>query len=245
MLVQALHSILIQNHQDYEVVIRDDDPEHPIEKNEEFQRVRNCFGDKLKYFVEPHIGTYSQVCNATLSRATGDILYIMGSDDLICPHALSVVNQTFEEDRFGGACWIYGKTVSVNSSLQFEGVDGVSTTFDELKQKNCIGMPSTFWTKQMMALAGNFDARYKRACDYDLWLRFWRRRDPIFVNEPLGIYRHHDENMSRVYHQETEEEARKISERHTFWGSITDRAWNALHQRNSFDGDAPVAHDDM
>lgn len=243
MVCQALHSILIQDHEDWEVVIRDDDPEHPLESSAEFQKLRPVFGQKLNYFIEDHLGSFSRVCNAVLRRATGQILYIMGSDDLLCPNALYQVNKVFEEDRFGGAFWLYGKTVSVDAQLRFEGVDGQQTTLEELGKKNCIGMPSTFWTREMMELAGNFDTRYKRACDYDLWLRFWRRRDPIFLNEHLGIYRHHNSNMSKTYREETEFEARKVSERHANWSKITDKAWNVYNEKHSFDGDYPTSHD--
>lgn len=245
MLVQTLHSLLAQEHTDWEVVIRDDDPEHPIENHPEFQRIRDFLGEQLKYVVEPHLGSYSRVCNATLSHSTGDILHVMGSDDLLCPGALYSVNEAFEAERFGGPFWLYGKTVSTDEHLRFQGIDGSSTTYEELLQHNRIGMPSTFWNRQMLNLAGKFDTRFRRACDYDLWLRFWRRREPLFLDRELGIYRHHDDNMSKVHGQEVEAEAKKVSERHQMWGVILDRAQNAYNERHSFDGEVHISHDDV
>jgi len=248
MLVQALHSILIQEHEDYEVIVRDDDPEHPVGNDTQFCYTQQYFGDRLKYVIEPHIGAFSAVMNATLRHATGDILHIMGSDDLMCPSALYAVNEAFESfrdtDRFGGSCWLYGKTISVDSHLRFQGSDGAPTSLEALRKKNCIGLPSTFWNRQMMILAGTFDTRYKRCGDYDLWLRFWVRRDPVFLNQELGIYRHHDDNMSLVHRQETEDEAQRISQRHSCMNDSIMRARNAFLEKRAYNSESnPVSHD--
>jgi Glycosyl transferase family 2 len=235
MLLQAICSILMQEHQDYEVIIRDDDPEHPINPP--------LPDNRFKYFVEPHLGIFSGVANATLRHATGEILYLMGSDDLLAPGALYTVNEVFERDRFGGAMWVYGKTISVDSHLRYQGIDGASTTIEELRLKNSIGLPSTFWNQAMWKTAGRFDPRYKWACDYDMWLRFWSIRKPEFIDRELGIFRHHDSHLSTDKRVEVDAEAQTISLRHRMFGDMIYRARNNWNQKQAYGDESPMAHD--
>jgi len=245
MLVQALYSILIQEHEDYEVIIRDDGSNPPIEKDAGFCGIRPLFGNRLKYVLEPHLGTMA-VANAVLKHATGDILYIMGSDDLLSAGALYAVNEAFGAEKFGGPFWLYGKTVSVDSHLRPERTDGAPTTFQQLAKMNRIGIPSTFWNRQIMNLAGPFDPRYKWATDYDMWLRFWRIREPIFLNQELGIYRHHSPRMCTEKTEEVEKEARCVSLRHSMMGDVIQRARNRWITRRAYGGnDIPVSHDEI
>lgn len=214
MLCQAILSVLGQD-ADIEIVIRDDDPQQPVVENDEVRKVFQFCGERLVYLKDTsHIGTFSGVSNAVLARATGEILYLMGSDDLLAPGALYSVQEVFEKDRFGGPLWLYGKTVSVDSNLCRIGIDGEPTTYEKLLQKNRIGCPSVFWNRNMMNLVGRLDPRYRWAADYDLWLRMWEIVPPVFLDRELGIFRHHDEHMSTIRAQEIEKEAARISQRH-------------------------------
>lgn len=243
MLQQAIHSVLLQEHKDWEIIVRDDNPEKPLGNNFEIQRLFAYCEDRLKYYVGPHLGTFSKIANATLAHATGDILGFLFSDDLLAPGALRTINETFESDSFDCAKWMYGKTISTDHHLSFIGIDGTEATFEEMLQCNRIGCPSVFWNRKMQNLAGTFDTRYKWAADYDLWIRFWRQRRPTFVNREIGIFRHHAHQMSTEQSAEIEEEARKISIRHTYLGDVINRARNRYNLQQFYNGDMPLSHD--
>lgn len=247
MLMQAIYSVLIQEHQDWEIIIRDDCPENPVGNNSDVRRLFDFLGSRLRYFIEPHLGTYSQVANATLKQASGDILAMLASDDMLHPNTLRLVNQAFEEERFGGAFWLYGQTVSVDHNLKFTGgIDGAPITYENLLKQNSIGVPSTFWNREMMQLAGMFDTRYKWAADYDLWLRFWRYREPRFIAEPFGIFRHHTHQTSKERAVEVEDEARRISVRHSTMGTLIFRARSIQLTKQAYEGgEMPRANDDI
>jgi hypothetical protein len=244
MLVQTLHSVLMQEHQDFEVVIRDDNPDRPVQDDPEVSKVFTLLGARLKYAIGEHLGTFSKVANATVAHATGDIMGFLLSDDLLAPSALHTINETFEADTFGGAMWMYGKTISTDHHLSFIGIDGTDATFEEMLRRNRVGCPSTFWNRKMLDLVGTFDTRYKWACDYDMWIRFWKQRKPTFVNREIGIFRHHAHQMSTEQSAEIEEEARKISLRHTYLGDVVHRARNRYNLRKFYGGaDMPLSHD--
>lgn len=246
MLSRALYSVLMQDYDDIEIVLKDGNPDSPVTED---PYVRDVLvspkqGWTFNYAVGKDGGIFPAV-NDCLKRATGDILYFMCSDDLLCPGAFHTINQVFEEDRFGGALWAYGKTVSADALGRTQGIDGEPPDWEKLRIQNCIGQPSTFWNRQMMDLAGMFDLRYKHAADYDLWLRFWKRREPKFVNRTLGIFCHHENQDTSIHSQDTEKEAHKIASRFQMFSSIMERARNLYVQKKAYGGeDAPVSHDE-
>ena len=246
MLAQALHSILAQGYDDVELVIKDGDPEQPVTRDERVVAALRCFhGDQIKYECGHDAGIFPALNNC-LKRATGDILYFMCSDDLLCAGALQTANTVFEAERFGGAFWMYGKTISADETGKTLGVDGEQITLDDLLLHNRIGQPSVFWNRAMLDLAGNFDSRYRFAADYDMWLRFWKHRQPLFVDQPLGIFRHHDGSDTQIHPVETDAMARKVSLRHNLLGPILARARSRWVDRRAYGWDAtPLSHDEL
>lgn len=242
MLISALHSILAQEDSDFEIIIRDDDPDSPSINNPEVKRLFDFCGTRLVYLVDNlHLGTFSGVANAVLAKATGDILYLMGSDDLLASGAIYSAREVFEQERFGGPVWLYGKTISADPYLRRIGVDGEPTTYEQMLEKNRIGCPAVFWNRQMMNLVGGLDGRYKWAADYDLWLRFWEISEPVFVNRELGIFRHHEQHMSTERAAEIESEAQRIAIRHRYMRDVIVRGRRAQILKKNYGDLIPEA----
>jgi hypothetical protein len=170
----------------------------------------------------------------------------MCSDDLICPGTFQTVNSIFEKERFGGAFWLYGKTISADETGKALGIDGEQTTFDDLLQHNRIGQPSVFWNRAMLELAGNFDIRYRFAADYDMWLRFWKHRQPMFVDQTLGVFRHHDGSDTQIHPAETDAMAAKVSLRHQMFAPVLARARSRWVDRRAYGWEeTPLSHDEL
>jgi len=244
-LAQALYSILMQSYDDVEVVLKDGDPTHPVTDSPEVHLALRCFREnQIKYAVGKDGGIFPAT-NDCLKRATGDILYFMCSDDLLCPGALYAVEQAFKTDRFGGPFWVCGKTISADITGKTLGIDGAEISLDILRKNNCIGQPSTFWNRQMMNLTGLFDLRYRHAADYDLWLRFWKRREPFLLDQTLGIFRHHENQNTQLQSVAVEKEARSIASRHAHFADLIVRVRNTQLQRQAYGGaPIPISHDD-
>lgn len=230
---RALHSILLQDYQNVELMVKDGDLDDPITND---QRVKELFSMlDVRYHVCRDNGIFDGA-NWALKKATGGILYFMCGDDLLCPGALSLVDETFREERFGGPLWLYGNTVSADEAGRELGVDGAPTTREKLLQHNCIGQPSTFWNREMMDLAGIFDLRYRHAADYELWLRMWSYAEPMYLNQKLGVFCHHPSQNTQVNGQATEAEAQGISQRHQNLSGVIQRARNIFQWRKAYEG---------
>jgi glycosyltransferase involved in cell wall biosynthesis len=244
MLAQALHSLLAQNYDNLELVLKDGDPNDPVIQYDCVHKALQCFGEKQIKYACGHDGGIFPALNDCLKRSTGDILYFMCSDDLLCAGAFQSVNRVFEDDRFGGAFWLYGKTISADENGKTLGIDGESTTLADLIQRNRIGQPSVFWNRAMLKLAGDFDTRYRFAADYDMWIRFWKSRPPLFLEQTLGIFRHHAGSDTQIHPVETGAVAAKVSLRHLYLGDVINRARNRYIHRKLYNGeDMPLSHD--
>lgn len=216
MVADAVCSLLLQGHEDWELVMQDGCVEKPVREDPRVGALLALAGGRLKYECKKDPGpSILYAVNDCLKRSTGEILYLMCSDDLLCPGALSAVNEVFHKERFGGPYWVYGQTASADATGKTLGVDGEATTYAKMLVHNRLGSPAVFWNRQLMELLGRFDVRYRYAADYDLWLRFWRQCEPVFLNQVLGVHRHHSKQATRVHREETEREAAAISWRHS------------------------------
>jgi glycosyltransferase involved in cell wall biosynthesis len=236
---QALCSILMQGYGDVEIVVKDGNLESPEIYDQGVVKLLSFFRLNLNYRAGKDGGIFPAV-NDCLMRSTGDILYFMCDDDLLCPGALASVNAAFERERFPAVHWLYGQTVSADITGKKLGVDGWPTTYEAMLKKNQIGQPSVFWSRGLYEMVGGFDSRYKDAADYDLWLRMWAHREPEFLDQELGVHRHHDRQASRINAKRLEGEAQRISQRHRCLGGEIKRARNIFSAQKVFGGMVPI-----
>lgn len=229
----ALHSILLQEFDDIELVVRDGDPADPIVSDPQVKALLELM-PRLAYQAGPNLGLFGGF-NDCLRRARGDVLYCMGSDDLLAPGALKAVNQEFEHERYPTTFWLYGRTVSITEEGRQTGQDPKNAiNLLKMLYNNSIGLPSVFWARGLYGLEGGFDRRYRHAADYDMWLRLWRRREPLFLDQELGVYRHHQGQACRVYADDLEDEAKRVGLRHRSMQDIIQSARNQVMARRQY-----------
>lgn len=222
-LCQALHSILLQDYDDLELLVQDGGVDDPVVGDTMVGRLFALFEGRVKYVLAEDRGIMA-ASNTAIRRSTGDILYWMGDDEFLCPSALVSVNEVFEAERFGGPLWLYGQTVSADIHGKTLGIDGAPTTREEMLMHNRIGTPSVFWNRQIMDMVGLFDPRWRWSGDYDMWLRFWSVCEPVFLNQTLGVFRHHDQQASQVQRSVIDRDTQVIAWRHESLGNEIFRA---------------------
>jgi glycosyltransferase involved in cell wall biosynthesis len=132
------------------------------------------YEQQLAYWVsEPDEGQ-THALNKGFSKATGDILCWLCSDDLYEPWTLAEVAQFFQTHPttqivYGDALWIdpddnfirYQKEVAFNRFILLYG-------------HNFIPQPSTFWRAGLHRHVGELDPNFDVMMDADFWLRFSR-----------------------------------------------------------------------
>lgn len=201
MLAKALDSILAQTYKNVEVVIKDNNPAHPVIYNPAVHNRFFEFGDRLVYILSKNGRAYP-AANIALANATGDILNFTGSDDVFASN--DVIEKIVA--AFMGPMipimylpmWAYGRMIDVdiNDNEIDSGWCGghQPTTFKRQLQFNGIGTPTVFFNRAMMESvsmdrrAKMFDEQYQESADYDCWIRMWQQTEPMWMDFAISRY---------------------------------------------------------
>jgi glycosyltransferase involved in cell wall biosynthesis len=159
---------------------------------------------RLEFLVhsEPDNGMYEAI-NKGFSRATGDIMAWLNSDDMYHPCALQSVTAIFR--TFPDIQWLTGIPNSFNETGSRTGFDTFPGAYSRKYLRlgyydvayvksgfNWVQQESTFWRKSLWEKAGaQLPSRYRYAADFHLWREFARHSDLVKVYTFLGGFRVH------------------------------------------------------
>ena len=134
---------------------------------------------------EPDKGI-SDAFNKGISRATGEIIGIINSDDILLPGALTRIAQAYkrETDVYSGLmyCW--------NDKTNEKFLFYPDLTFDRLKLQYSVVHQGRFIRKDAYERFGGFQVELKYMMDIDLLCRFYKG-GAVFqlVDAPLAMFR--------------------------------------------------------
>lgn len=95
---QTLRSILSQDYSNYEIIISDD-----FSKDNTIQVIKAFKDSRIKIFINNSNLGYPENLNIANSKASGEIIYLMGQDDILSVGALLNTHKAFMLDRNIGA----------------------------------------------------------------------------------------------------------------------------------------------
>ncbi len=143
------------------------------------------YADYIDVFIsEPDAGAYDAM-NKGVSRATGDIIGIINSDDWYQDGAIKIVEQHFS--TYPDIDVLYSSTENY-----FEG-EYIATfypgTLEKLPIRFTLNHPSCFIKKSAYDLVGLYNSHYKFAADYDTILRLFLSGMKFhYIDTPLAAY---------------------------------------------------------
>jgi glycosyltransferase involved in cell wall biosynthesis len=191
-LEETIRSVLLQGYPDLEYIVIDGG------STDESVRIIREYEPWITYWVSEPDSGQTDAINKGISKASGDILAWLNSDDFYCPEALRRVGRYVAAsphiDLLYGDC---------------EMVDGSGSVYDrfnvrpgdvfQLLGENFIAQPSAFWTRAAWEKAGGLDERLHYVMDYDLWLRMLAGgMTAVYFPTVLSRFRYHDASKSRV-----------------------------------------------
>jgi GT2 family glycosyltransferase len=202
-LEQTLTSVLEQDYPRLEYLVVDgastDGSVEIIEK----------YADKLAWWVSEKDSGQAEAINKGLSRARGDILAWLNSDDYYLPGAISSAVKAFQDNP--DVVLVYGNMLAVDEYGQITNLLKYNQlTLEDLLCFQIIGQPAVFFRREAFEGAGRLDTTYHCLLDHHLWLRIALQGRILHIDEIWAAARYHSAAKNRARAAEFGREAFRI-----------------------------------
>ena len=211
-LEQTIQSVLMQGYPNLEYIIIDGgSTDGSVEIIKKYEQA-------LTYWVSEPDSGQSQAINKGFRKSTGVIMNWLCSDDLLLPNALQMIAEKSNQrqsDNFiiAGNALILNEDGSLIPRREIKEVDNWQR---ELGIKYAGGVQASwFISRELYNLLGPLDETLHYSMDIDYCIR-WGRLDPeyLIINDPLAIYRTHNDAKTRKYNGQSILERRKMYYQH-------------------------------
>lgn len=168
---KTFQSILKQSYRPLEYVLVDGgSTDSTIELIEKYIPLFKSEGIEISYKSERDKGI-SDAFNKGITRATGDIIGIINSDDQLSDKALEKVGKAFAENDVGVVC---GDCLWEDKANNLSYVRKSKMNLKKLKFEMVLMHPTCFVKKTVYEKYGVFDIELRYVMDKDLMARFYR-----------------------------------------------------------------------
>ncbi|WP_075222855.1 glycosyltransferase family 2 protein [Acuticoccus yangtzensis] len=197
---ETILSIVNQNYPNLEIIVFDAGSTDGT--LDVFERYKSHFD---VFVVEPDKGQ-SDAINKGMSRATGDLLYWLNTDDMLAPGALHAIGRTYAEtgsDIIAGYCIeTSNRMMRLLNLPQAEERDftpeDITDLFGRWLKGDYFYQPEVMFTRSIWEKAGGkvrLDAHY--AMDFEFWLRCTKLGATYTrVRAPIAFFRKHAEQKT-------------------------------------------------
>jgi len=191
---EAIDSVLKQDFENYELIVVDDG------STDTTSEILSAYKEDIRVFTQNNKGV-SAARNLGISKAKGEFITFLDSDDLWLPEKLTAQVDFFKSNPEALVCqteeiWIRnGKRVNPKKRhMKFSGM------IFEQSLPLCIVSPSAVMMRgNLFEKAGLFDEKLPACEDYDLWLRISCQYPIYLLRTPLIIKRGgHEDQLSKT-----------------------------------------------
>jgi len=191
-IADAVKSVLSQTRPPTEVIVVDDG------STDATARALEPFMDQICYVYQPNRGEPA-ARNRGVREATGQYIAFLDGDDLWLPNKLELQMQYFARNPECALVYTdmgtFHESGVVDASVKerFRMALPSGKIFRPLFMKSLFGSGSVVLRKECIERVGFFDEDFLVGCDYEMWLRVARNFEVGVVDQPLLMYRFHDE----------------------------------------------------
>ncbi len=198
---QTLLSVVNQNYPDVEHIVMDGGSKDAT------VAVLEKYSSHLTYWVSEKDGGQSNAINKGFTKATGEIVTWLNSDDLLAPGALAAMAMAFEEsgaDMVAGICQLHrdGEIFDQHLTSCEDGPLPLAELLD-LENHWMAGQfffqPEVFFKRDLLIKAGgkvNENAHW--SMDFELWVRFAQAGAMLkVIGRPIVQFRVHEEQKTQ------------------------------------------------
>jgi len=206
-LEETILSVINQNYPNLEYIIIDGgSTDNSVEIIKKYEK-------HLAYWVSEPDNGHGDALNKGFSKATGEIMAWLNSDDKYLPWTLYTVNEIFSKHE--AVNWLTGIQGRFNKKgvITHTGMVKKNVYDYILKDYKWIQQESTFWRRSLWEKAGaKINNSYKLMVDGELWSRFFLLDELWHLDAVIGGYRVHDTNRASKFYDEVIMEMNLICE---------------------------------
>jgi len=168
---------------------------------------------RIAYWQSQPDGGQAQAIRDGFTRAKGEVLSWLNSDDLLEPGALRAVSQAFDGSSRAGI--VYGDLLYVEADGRPAFECSVVIDKEVLAWLGpSLNQPATFWTRAAYDRAGGVDPSFRYAMDLDLIARLLETgAEPIKLQRRLARFRLHPQQKTQQIHSVGLSEVQRIQAR--------------------------------
>ena len=194
-LVQAIDSILSQSEEDFEFLVIDDKSR---DRSAEIIRTYMRRDPRVEGVFHDTNRGLAATLNEGLSRARADLVVRMDQDDESLPERIRL--QVSYMEAYADVAVAGSHVYHMAKRRQYDRLVRVPVQHEEimgiLPTSNCMYHPSTILRRAAILEAGGYDADFKNAEDYELWLRLSRKYRLANLDVTLLRYRFSTSGMT-------------------------------------------------
>lgn len=189
-LEETLLSVINQDYKDKEILVIDggssDGTVDIIRKYEK----------DIRYWVSEKDKGQFDAMNKGISLAKGEVIGLLGGDDIYHKGALSIVAGAFSD--YPEEKLIYGELERIDmNSKKINNYGAKQTDFKEMATKRCfIPCQCAFFKKEIVKEIGLIDLNYRWSSDWEFWIRVCRKFGCKFIPETLASWRINPNNTT-------------------------------------------------
>jgi glycosyltransferase involved in cell wall biosynthesis len=188
----TIQSVLAQDYDNIEYIIVDGG------SKDESVSIIQKYEQHLAWWVSEKDKGHADALNKGFSRATGDILAWINSDDLYYPGTVSEAVALLKEHPEVGM--VYANANFIDQNGQFSGKFAARQTNYKRLLRGSVHIPqaTTFYRADVWRAVGLFDLSLFFAFDYEMWVRFAKVSQLLYVPRLWADFRMHDEGKSVI-----------------------------------------------
>ena len=206
---ETLLSVLRQDYPDLEYIVQDGgSTDGTIEIIKKYER-------ELAFWESRADNSMYEGIDAGFARSTGQIMGWLNADDILFPDGLEKISRLFGE--FPAVDWVTGLRSVVDGSGEVlrSSMPIRYNKVNFLRGRTNIQQESTFWRRELWDKTGAmFPSQYRLAGDLDLWARFFSDANLYRVDECLGAFRRHGDQITQNQKFQYEQERDQIRRSH-------------------------------
>jgi|GEM_PF-1975812 len=192
-LLDAVASALQQSYQHFELLVCDDGSTDDTE-----QKIRGIGDERVRYVKQANAGA-AAARNLGLSKARGEVICYLDTDNYWHPDYLKLVVTTFQQN--GGRSALYfdfiDYQVKANGAIDIRSTHRPAFNHEKLITKPFIDLNTFAHKRELYDAFGGFDPSLTRRQDYDVMLKYTWLRDPLHVPLFVALYQR-NENLEQI-----------------------------------------------